>query len=136
MGRRSRRANRRGLRRRLAGDPDPAQFGDPACDLRQTGSAAIECAYVAAGVFEFARFAGPRVWDVAAGIALVRAAGGTAWGSATAGGHRSTAFDPVPPATGLRAWRAPLLVGTPQAVERYAARHADDAGQAARRLDG
>jgi fructose-1,6-bisphosphatase/inositol monophosphatase family enzyme len=43
---------------------------------RKTGSAALECALVAAGLLEVARFAAPNVWDVAGGIALVQAGGG------------------------------------------------------------
>jgi hypothetical protein len=44
--------------------------------VRHTGSAAIECAFVAAGLLRVARFARPHVWKVAGGVALVRASGG------------------------------------------------------------
>lgn len=68
------------VRRRLAGAPDLAAegaLGD--WDLRKTGSAAIECAFVAAGLLEVAAFRKPNVWDVAAGLCLVQAAGGVAF---------------------------------------------------------
>lgn len=44
-------------------------------DVRVSGSAAIECAFVAADVLRGSRLAPLSVWDVAGGIALVRAAG-------------------------------------------------------------
>ena len=44
-------------------------------DIRKTGSAAIECAFVAAGLLQVARFAQPNIWDIAGGIVLARAAG-------------------------------------------------------------
>jgi myo-inositol-1(or 4)-monophosphatase len=110
-----------GVRRRLAGDPRPGRFHDELWDLRQTGSAAIECAYVAAGVFELARLAGPRVWDVAAGIALVQAAGGAVWGHRKGRWAPFDAFDPAQ-AEDLRAWRGALLMGEPESVARYLAR--------------
>jgi myo-inositol-1(or 4)-monophosphatase len=64
------------VRRRLMGDPGLGG-GDPGIMLetRKTGSAAIECAFVAAGMLKVARFERPNIWDVAGGLALVRAAG-------------------------------------------------------------
>lgn len=44
-------------------------------DARVIGSAATECAWVAAGVLRAAVLRAPRLWDVAAGILLARAAG-------------------------------------------------------------
>src|SRR3569623_2719453 len=61
------------VKRRLAGVPVVAA-GDGDWDTRKTGSAAVECALVAAGLLQVARFAAPNLWDVAAGLALVRAA--------------------------------------------------------------
>ena len=46
-------------------------------DARQLGSAALELAYTAGGRLESIVIAGARSWDVAAGILLVREAGGT-----------------------------------------------------------
>ncbi len=75
-GRPADRAPVEGLRRRIAGVPGDVTAAGP-YDARWTGSAAIECAFVAAGLMAAARFGRPRVWDVAAGVALVLAAGGT-----------------------------------------------------------
>jgi len=43
--------------------------------VRRTGSAALESALVAAGVFEVVRFGRPKLWDIAAGVALGLAVG-------------------------------------------------------------
>ena len=45
-------------------------------DIRQLGSAAIELGYVASGRTEAIIIPGAHSWDVAAGILLVREAGG------------------------------------------------------------
>ena len=62
--------------RRLAGVPVAAHADEAGWETRKTGSAALECALVAAGLLEVARFSSPNIWDVAAGIALVQAGGG------------------------------------------------------------
>lgn len=105
-----------GVRRRLAGEPEATRGGD--WEIRKTGSAAIECALVAAGMLEVARFAAPNLWDVAGGVALVRAAGGTVleqW----EGWRPLESF-----ASGdadLAAWRRPLAIGPAEAVARLVA---------------
>ncbi|HKJ90067.1 MAG TPA: inositol monophosphatase family protein, partial [Oceanipulchritudo sp.] len=45
--------------------------------VRMVGSAALALAYVAAGIYDVYFEEGIRLWDVAAGLALVQAAGGT-----------------------------------------------------------
>jgi myo-inositol-1(or 4)-monophosphatase len=65
------------IRRRLAGEPNLANDLLHPFEVRKTGSAAIECAFVAAGLLSVARFERPNVWDVAGGVALVQAAGGS-----------------------------------------------------------
>src|SRR5690606_6283971 len=62
------------VHRRLGGDPSASTRGLP-WDIRKTGSAAIECAFVAAGLLQVTRFDQPNIWDVAGGVALVQAAG-------------------------------------------------------------
>ena len=62
------------VRRWLAGVPN-AGAGRFPWDIRVSGSA-IECAFVAAGLMRVARFARPNLWDIAGGVALVKAAGG------------------------------------------------------------
>jgi myo-inositol-1(or 4)-monophosphatase len=63
-----------GVRRRLAGIAGRSDAGD--YEPRWTGSAAVECAFVAAGLLAAARFRYTNIWDVAGGVALVQAAGG------------------------------------------------------------
>ena len=55
------------VRRWLAGVPDATTEG--VWETRKTGSAAIECALVASGLLQVARFKDPNIWDVAGGVA-------------------------------------------------------------------
>ncbi|MEN2977737.1 inositol monophosphatase (plasmid) [Tistrella bauzanensis] len=96
------------VHRRLAGVP---QFrgGRHPYDLRKTGSAAIECAFVAAGLLEAASFNSPNIWDVAGGILLVQESGGQVL---TRGrGKRWQPFEGFV-ATPLRDWRGGLILGS------------------------
>jgi len=118
-----------GVRRQLAAAPGGAPGRTAAWDHRVTGSAALECAFVAAGVFTSARFQGIRLWDVASGAALIEAAGGECWvkrGEWTRLDrfHAPNRVTNGAPAT-LRDWSEPLILGRPDAVEklRPAARH-------------
>ena len=45
-------------------------------EIRIMGSIACEMALVAKGVLQYAMFGGPSIWDAAAGVALIREAGG------------------------------------------------------------
>lgn len=101
------------IRRRLAGTPHLAGMRETGWDFRKTGSAAIECAFVAAGLLEVANFARPNVWDVAAGICLTRAAGLAATVRGDAGWIDFAGFGSPPP----RSWKRPLLVGSETAIE-------------------
>ena len=65
---------RAGVRRPLVGEPEAGR--SDYWDVRKTGSAALECAFVAAGLLRAARFDRPNLWDVAGGIPLVRSVGG------------------------------------------------------------
>jgi myo-inositol-1(or 4)-monophosphatase len=110
--------------RRLAGVPVVANTDEVGWETRKTGSAALECALVAAGLLEVSRFAAPNIWDVAAGIALVQAGGGVAREYDGARWSPMDTFTPL--ARGqekpdLRFWRRALVVGTPQAVARMCA---------------
>ena len=116
-----------GVRRRLAAAPGGASGGTREWDHRVTGCVAIEVAFVAAGIFTSAVFGGPRIWDVAGGIALVRAAGLEAWTRDRSGQWLPferfetpeqairRRDDPERDAT-LRDWRRTLIVGTPEAT--------------------
>jgi myo-inositol-1(or 4)-monophosphatase len=79
---------------------------------RALGSIAAELGLVAGGALQYAVYAGPKAWDVAAGVLLVTEAGGAArvWAKA-AGWTPLERFEAADPAKGLRAWSAPVLVG-------------------------
>lgn len=100
------------VRRRLAGTPYLGAVAETGWDFRKTGSAAIECAFVAAGLLEVAAFRRPNIWDVAAGLCLVQAAGQDV---AVFDADQWQAFrsfgTPLP-----RAWGRPLILGAPAAV--------------------
>lgn len=98
---------RQDVRRRLAGEPEVSSEALAPWDTRKTGSAALECAFVAAGLLDVARFERPNVWDVAGGIALAYAAGRSIYARDEAGWHEFVGFG-----NDLRAWRRALIIGT------------------------
>ncbi|MGY4801718.1 inositol monophosphatase family protein [Teichococcus aerofrigidensis] len=101
------------VRRRLGGFADASASRAPALwEPRRTGSAAIECAFVAAGLLEVARFEHPNVWDIAGGFALVCAAGGEIRTLGPDGWEVFEGFGEGDPAT----WRRPVVLGRPEAV--------------------
>src|SRR5262249_49984390 len=111
------------VRRKLAGVPHVTP-NDGAWETRKTGSAAIECAMVAAGLLQVARFDTPNIWDVAGGLALIMAAGaairqhdGTRW-TAMRAFEAPQGPDSRPD---LRYWRRAIVIGVPDAVERMCA---------------
>lgn len=109
------------VRRKLAGVPSISpQSGF--WETRKTGSAAIECAMVAAGLMQVARFISPNIWDVAGGIALVEASGGvTRQSSDGLSWTPMYRFEPGKDPSGstdLRYWRRAIVVGTAAAVEQ------------------
>jgi myo-inositol-1(or 4)-monophosphatase len=98
------------------GDVGPARRRAAPFDRRASGSAAIECAFVAAGVLDGARFRRLWIWDVAAGVALARAAGVPVWVGTRRGWTPFARFVAPPTrAAGrrstLRDWHRPLLLG-------------------------
>ena len=110
-----------GVRRSLSAAPGGAPGRSASWDNRVTGSAAIECAYVAAGIFTTAQFWGVRAWDLAAGLVLVEAAGRD---SLIREGNTWKPFERfTPPARvredrtpTLRDWSRPVLVGTTEGI--------------------
>ncbi len=101
------------VRRRLAGVPAPIP-GRGGWETRKTGSAALECAFVAAGILEAARFEHPNIWDVAAGLALVEASGAAALTETEGTWKPFQGFCEEGAADGfaaMRGWRQPLMVG-------------------------
>jgi myo-inositol-1(or 4)-monophosphatase len=118
------------VRRRLAGVPE-LTGADASWETRKTGSAALECAMVAAGLLQAARFASPNIWDVAGGIALVETAGGVV--RQCSDGTDWTPMYRFEPGKGaddkpdLRYWRRAIVVGRPDAVEKMCAPTGDPA---------
>ena len=110
------------VRRRLAGVPHTTREATFPWEGRKTGSAALECAFVAAGLLRVASFERPNIWDVAGGIALVQAAGGEVWIHDGARWSPLDHFEPLAPAPGgaadLRHWKRPTIVGERDAVTR------------------
>lgn len=88
---------------------------------RVIASAASECAYVAAHLLHCAYIARPRIWDIAAGVVLVRSAGRSVWT------HDGVSWKPLDgfrceSNAALRQWRQPLLLGDATCVEHAARR--------------
>ena len=117
------------VRRNLAGVPVLTE-ADAGWETRKTGSAAVECAMVAAGLLKVARFNSPNIWDVAGGLALVplAASGMVAREKrrpALGTDAKLRALGKKPTngaASDLRHWRwEPIVVGTTDAVERMCA---------------
>jgi myo-inositol-1(or 4)-monophosphatase len=111
-----------GVSRRLAAAPGGSAGRQSGWDNRITGCAAIECAFVAVGIFNSASFWGPGLWDVAAGVTLLAAAGReirTRDGSGWVPFERFEAPERVKDdhTPSLRDWRRPLLIGEHEAVE-------------------
>ncbi len=111
-----------GVTRRLGAAPGGAPGRLRRLDTRVTGSASLECAFVAAGIFQSAIFGSPSIWDVAAGVCLVRSSErvaltlrGKDWGALER-------FEPPDSVSGdraptLRDWRQPLILGTEEEAE-------------------
>ena len=98
-------------------------------ERRSVYSSAYEIALAADGTFQYALFATPHIWDVAAGVVLVREAGGEVLTRQRSGaGWRpfldveSDDTDGPPGQEALRSWVEPILVGNPDMV-RYVSRH-------------
>jgi len=98
-------------------------------DPRTTGSCTAELVLIASGALRAGVFIKPSIWDVAAGVLLVREAGGDVLTWKNASWRRFERFEPEQPdkkkgpAT-LRNWGRPLLLGAPDAIERLTARMA------------
>ncbi|KUO64881.1 MAG: inositol-1-monophosphatase [Alphaproteobacteria bacterium BRH_c36] len=107
------------VRRRLVGVP-VATLSDNFWETRKTGSAAFECAMVAAGLLQAARFSSPNIWDIAGGLALVSAGGGVALRRESGVWTPMERFTPTNDDGDLRFWRGEVVIGEPMAVARMA----------------
>jgi myo-inositol-1(or 4)-monophosphatase len=92
-------------------------------EKRSVGSIAYELALVATGRYQYAFFGSPRIWDIAAGVVLVKEAGGMLlnyvprnanWSELENVTSTKTNRFPDPPS--LRAWTRPTLAGNPNIV--------------------
>jgi myo-inositol-1(or 4)-monophosphatase len=93
-------------------------------ETRVLASAALECAFAAAGILQLAYISAPAIWDIAAGITLARAGGCRIVTKRDHVWIPFTSFTPLNAPTrltALRAWRQPVLIGDPRAVDREAA---------------
>lgn len=106
------------VQRRLAGSPRGGKDLGFMWETRKTGSAAIECAFAAAGLLRVARFETPNLWDVAGGVALVKAAGLAVDTHTDGEWQRLDRFEPIE--GDIRRWRHPILLGEPDAVRQLA----------------
>lgn len=106
------------IRRRLGGEPHANRTASHGWDGRKTGSAAIECAFVAAGILEMAWFERPNIWDVAGGMALVEVAGGEVQEHSPGGWRPFSRFgdDEADPGQ----WTAPIALGHASTLARFA----------------
>ena len=98
-------------------------------ERRSLGSTATELALVAHGTYQYAIFAAPRIWDVAAGVLLVQEAQGqvltrepgrSGWRPLTS--LTTDASAAVPGQEALRSWRRPVLAGNPAMVAYVSSR--------------
>ena len=106
--------DRSGVRRRLAGEPVASADAELPFEIRKTGSASLECAFVAAGLLQVARFTSPNIWDVGGGTVLVRATGGQVLSRTDDGWRELERFEP------LKSWNRPMILGEPSAVQQIA----------------
>jgi myo-inositol-1(or 4)-monophosphatase len=102
-------------------------------EARSTGSAVYEQMLVALGVAQYSITGPAKIWDFAAGVLIVREAGGIAMTPARPGdGVRADhwrpldsfvdSYDLTPETTKrMRAWHGPVLLGPPSIVEFVAA---------------
>jgi myo-inositol-1(or 4)-monophosphatase len=112
------RRRRQGAWRGLASEPGRVPAYGASWDTRVLGCSTLEFAFVAAGLLSFAYIGHPKVWDVAAGLVLLEAAGCRAitphagrWDTLL---YFATAVDPVE----LAQWSEPVLLGDELALER------------------
>lgn len=110
--------------RSLASEPGSAPRYGAFFETRVLASAALECAFAAAGMLQVAYLERPAIWDVAAGIVLAKASGCHVVTRRDGMWRPFRAFS-APNArkrtATLRAWRQPVLVGEPRAIHRESA---------------
>lgn len=104
--------DRQNVHRRLVGMPDAGIASAVAIEGRRTGSSAIECAFVAAGLLAGSLQIWPNVWDVAGGIPLLRAVGASVE-TRSAEGEGWVPFESFAAGeTPVAHWKQDILAGT------------------------
>ena len=111
--------------RGLASEPGRAPTYAAFWDTRVLGCSTLEFAFVAAGLLSFAFIPRPRLWDVAAGVVLLQAAGCRAVIPGDSGWETLLYFGtPGEDPAALCNWSEPVLLGDELALERArAAQH-------------
>ena len=111
------------LKRRISAAPGGTISSIQNIENRNTGSAAIELAFVAAGIFQTAQFYSLRIWDLAAGILLVKESGrevlikeGKDFKNFTEFTIPSSAKRNSMPS--LRDWKEHILIGNKKSLEQ------------------
>lgn len=100
------------------------RHGEP----RVLGSVAVEMALTSAGVFQFAVFGSPKIWDVAAGVVIMQESGGEVMvGTKDSGIWEkletfSSGISGEDGQIDLRRWSRSLIVG-PSGVASFVAKH-------------
>jgi myo-inositol-1(or 4)-monophosphatase len=92
-------------------------------ETRTLGSTALELGLIGAGVLQYGVFWGPKIWDVAAGVLIVREAGGevACRNEQTKRWKPTRMFDPpTGEQTRLRQWKGSIIAGSPNVVRLIA----------------
>lgn len=113
------------VRRRLIGLGRSLDAARLPGDVRRTGSAAIECAFAAAGLLAATRIETPNIWDVAGGFPLLQAAGATIrvdTGDGWQDFDRFMSENDAKGETDLRHWRGRVVAGAPEIVDELCRR--------------
>jgi myo-inositol-1(or 4)-monophosphatase len=105
-----------GTWRGLAAEPGTAPTYASIWDTRVLGCATVEFAYVAAGLLRIAYIPHPQLWDAAAGLSLLRAAGCQA--RVRRGGRWETMLYFPADEASYPQWSEPLLIGSKSDLER------------------
>lgn len=113
------------VRRRLVGLGRGMDAAGLPGDVRRTGSAAVECAFTAAGLMAATRLETPNVWDVAGGFPLLKSAGAAIRVDSGEGWRDFARFEAAGGTGGeadLRFWKGRVIAGAPEVVEAMCGR--------------
>lgn len=110
--------DRQNVHRRLVGMPQQGISAAADLEGRRTGSSAIECAFVAAGLLAGSIQIRPNIWDVAGGIPLLRAVGSDVATRAHDAGEWQAleTFAADTGAQSIALWKQDILIGTRSTV--------------------